>query len=92
MATFVLFYIQAIYMSSTVRPYSDQEASKRVQVEEMFDNIAPSYDLLNRLMTAGIDVSWRKKAIKLLAPYQPKVVVDIATGCLLYTSPSPRDS
>ncbi|MEL7343202.1 MAG: ubiquinone/menaquinone biosynthesis methyltransferase, partial [Bacteroidota bacterium] len=53
---------------------------KRVQVEEMFDNIAPKYDLLNRLMSAGVDITWRRKAIKLLAPYQPKRVVDIATG------------
>ncbi|MEL6588826.1 MAG: bifunctional demethylmenaquinone methyltransferase/2-methoxy-6-polyprenyl-1,4-benzoquinol methylase UbiE [Bacteroidota bacterium] len=64
----------------SVTPYQNPEASKRVQVEEMFDNIAPKYDLLNRLMSAGVDITWRRKAIKNLAPYQPKVVVDIATG------------
>lgn len=46
----------------------------------MFDNIAPSYDLLNRLLSLGIDMQWRKIAIKRLQPYQPKLVVDIATG------------
>ncbi|MFK7926448.1 MAG: class I SAM-dependent methyltransferase, partial [Bacteroidia bacterium] len=64
----------------SVTPYQNPEASKRVQVEEMFDNIAPKYDLLNRLMSAGVDISWRRKAIKLLAPYSPKRIVDIATG------------
>jgi len=64
----------------SVTPYQNPEASKRVQVEEMFDNIAPKYDLLNRLMSAGVDITWRKKAIKRLAPYSPKRIVDIATG------------
>lgn len=64
----------------SVTPYQNPEASKRIQVEEMFDNIAPSYDLLNRMLSLGIDVQWRKKAIRLLADYQPKVIVDIATG------------
>jgi demethylmenaquinone methyltransferase/2-methoxy-6-polyprenyl-1,4-benzoquinol methylase len=64
----------------SVTPYQNPEASKRIQVEEMFDNIAPSYDLLNRLLSLGIDVQWRKKSVKMLAPYEPKVVVDIATG------------
>lgn len=46
----------------------------------MFDNIAPRYDFLNHLLSAGIDIRWRRKAIKLLRPYQPKTVLDIATG------------
>lgn len=46
----------------------------------MFDNIAPNYDLLNHLLSFGVDILWRKKAIRLLRPYQPKVIVDIATG------------
>ena len=46
----------------------------------MFDNIAPSYDLLNRLLSLGIDMQWRKIAVKKLKPYQPKLIVDIATG------------
>ncbi|MCB0621072.1 MAG: bifunctional demethylmenaquinone methyltransferase/2-methoxy-6-polyprenyl-1,4-benzoquinol methylase UbiE [Saprospiraceae bacterium] len=46
----------------------------------MFDNIAPSYDLLNRLLSLGIDRSWRKKAIRLLDPAKAKTVLDVATG------------
>ena len=63
-----------------VTPYKREGASKRAEVEEMFDSIAPRYDLLNRLMSMGIDIQWRKKAIRMLKQYQPQVVVDIATG------------
>jgi demethylmenaquinone methyltransferase / 2-methoxy-6-polyprenyl-1,4-benzoquinol methylase len=46
----------------------------------MFDRIAPRYDLLNRVLSAGIDKSWRRKAIQLLASQRPKSILDIATG------------
>ena len=46
----------------------------------MFDNIAPKYDLLNHSLSLGIDILWRRKAIKMLGEYNPKTVVDIATG------------
>ena len=46
----------------------------------MFNNISKRYDLLNHLLSAGIDIYWRKKAIKLLKPYQPKHILDVATG------------
>ena len=62
-----------------VTPYQSKD-SKKQQVEQMFDNIAPRYDLLNRLLSMGIDVQWRKKAIKQLAAYSPQIVLDIATG------------
>ncbi len=65
---------------STITPYNNPEASKKEQVSDMFDNIAPKYDLLNRMMSFGVDILWRKKAIRLLKPYAPKVIVDIATG------------
>ncbi|MEO0470212.1 MAG: bifunctional demethylmenaquinone methyltransferase/2-methoxy-6-polyprenyl-1,4-benzoquinol methylase UbiE [Bacteroidota bacterium] len=65
---------------SQVTPYQQPDASKKEQVTEMFDNIAPSYDLLNRALSFGIDISWRRKAVKMLAKYQPKTIVDIATG------------
>lgn len=65
--------------SSTVKPYSP-EGSKKEQVAEMFDNVSPTYDLLNRFMTMGIDTIWRKKAIKSLAPLKPKMILDVATG------------
>ena len=49
-------------------------------VEEMFDNISPTYDTLNHRLSWGIDRGWRKKAIRQLAPYRPQAMLDIATG------------
>ncbi len=49
-------------------------------VQRMFNRIAPSYDKLNRMISLGMDISWRKKAIGMLAPYEPKNVLDVATG------------
>lgn len=66
-------------MNKVVTPYQSKE-SKKEQVTQMFDSIAPTYDKLNRIMTVGIDILWRRKAVKLLTPYQPKVMADIATG------------
>lgn len=62
-----------------VKPYS-AEGSKKEQVAEMFDNIAPKYDFLNRSLSMGIDVLWRRKAIKMLAELKPQDVLDVATG------------
>ncbi|MFC0181120.1 demethylmenaquinone methyltransferase [Pseudarcicella hirudinis] len=64
----------------TVLPYKEQDASKKEQVAQMFDNISPKYDFLNHLLSGGIDILWRKKAIKLLRPANPKTILDIATG------------
>lgn len=68
-------------MSETkpVTPY-DAERGKKVQVEEMFDNIAHRYDFLNHLLSMNIDKLWRRRVIKLLKPLQPKVMLDVATG------------
>ena len=66
-------------MSKNVTPY-DKEATKKEQVAEMFDNIAGNYDFLNHFLSLGIDILWRKKAIKLLKPVKPKTVLDVATG------------
>ena len=55
-------------------------SEKASQVEQMFDNIAPTYDKLNHRLSWDIDKGWRKKAIKALAPYQPQSLLDIATG------------
>jgi len=63
-----------------VVPYKDKDTSKREQVAEMFDNISPKYDLLNHLLSAGVDIYWRKKAIRLLQPEKPRRLLDIATG------------
>lgn len=64
---------------SEVKPYS-QEGSKKEQVAQMFDNIAPSYDQLNHLFTLGIDKGWRKKMIQSIAKNNPKYILDVATG------------
>lgn len=67
-------------MHETVKPYSKDDGGKKQQVSKMFDNIAPYYDFLNRLLTLRIDVLWRKKAIKSLIESQPKRILDVATG------------
>lgn len=64
----------------TVVPYKDHRGSKKEQVAEMFDNISHRYDLLNRLLSMGIDVYWRKKAISLLGLHRPQRILDVATG------------
>jgi len=64
---------------SEVKPYSTDN-DKKGQIEDMFDNIAPSYDLLNHLFTLGIDRGWRTKMIKMLSSGQPKIILDVATG------------
>ena len=66
------------YRQEEIKPYSDGE--KAAQVEQMFDNIAPTYDRLNHRLSWDIDRGWRRKAISQLAPFQPKSVLDIATG------------
>ncbi|WP_187263246.1 bifunctional demethylmenaquinone methyltransferase/2-methoxy-6-polyprenyl-1,4-benzoquinol methylase UbiE [Pontibacter beigongshangensis] len=63
-----------------VVPYKDQNENKKSQVAQMFNNIAGNYDFLNHFLSAGIDIIWRKKAVKLLAPEKPKLMLDIATG------------
>jgi demethylmenaquinone methyltransferase/2-methoxy-6-polyprenyl-1,4-benzoquinol methylase len=63
-----------------VTPYNDADG-KKAQVERMFDNIAPKYDLLNRALSLGIDVSWRKRAIGYLKKEKPMDrILDVATG------------
>ena len=66
------------YQQEQIKPYNNGE--KAAQVEQMFDNIAPTYDWLNHRLSWDIDRGWRRKAIGQLAPYQPKRMLDIATG------------
>ena len=68
-----------MYKQETIKPYN-QDAAKAQQVEAMFDNIAPTYDTLNHRLSWNIDRYWRRKAIKRLAAYAPKKLLDIATG------------
>ena len=67
------------YPQENIKPYN-QDESKAAQVEKMFDNIAPTYDNLNHVLSLGIDKSWRRKAINMLKPYSPKHMMDVATG------------
>lgn len=64
---------------TTVNPYNQTE-SKKAQVAEMFNNISQRYDLLNHILSMGIDILWRRKAIKLLQEVKPDTVLDVATG------------
>jgi len=63
-----------------VVPYKDQTSSKKEQVATMFNNISKRYDLLNHLLSLGIDIYWRKQAIKHLKAERPQLIMDMATG------------
>ncbi len=67
------------YKQEAIKPYRE-EGEKRQQVEVMFDNIAPTYDKLNHRLSWDIDRYWRNKAIKTMAQYGPRRILDIATG------------
>lgn len=62
-----------------IKPY-DSRRGKTEQVREMFDNIAPAYDFMNRAMSLGLDKSWRRKAVEIVGREHPADIVDIATG------------
>ncbi|MCS3529391.1 bifunctional demethylmenaquinone methyltransferase/2-methoxy-6-polyprenyl-1,4-benzoquinol methylase UbiE [Chryseobacterium sp. JUb7] len=62
-----------------VTPYNS-EATKKSQVEDMFDNIAPKYDLLNHVLSMKIDVLWRNTLVKMMKNDNPQEVLDVATG------------
>ncbi|PJI27021.1 bifunctional demethylmenaquinone methyltransferase/2-methoxy-6-polyprenyl-1,4-benzoquinol methylase UbiE [Prevotella intermedia] len=68
-----------MYNQEKIKPYNSTDEKGKV-VEEMFDNIASTYDTLNHRLSWNIDKSWRKKAIKQLSPFKPKTILDIATG------------
>ena len=62
-----------------IKPF-DENGSKKEQVSEMFDKIAPRYDFMNRFLSVGIDIGWRKKAIRLFKNDRPTYILDVATG------------
>ena len=64
---------------SQITPYNT-DAGKKREVEDMFDNIAPKYDLLNHVLSMKIDVLWRNTLVKWMNKDQPKKVLDVATG------------
>ena len=67
-------------MSISTKPYKDSELGKKEQVAKMFDTISTKYDNLNRVISFGIDVKWRKKILKMVAETNPTTILDIATG------------
>ena len=67
-------------MTSKVTPYKDSELSKKQQVADMFDKVSGNYDFLNRVMTFGIDIKWRKKVVRIVGEKNPESILDIATG------------
>jgi len=67
-------------LSTTVKPNPLSDTSKKQQVEEMFDNISERYDFLNRVLSLGIDIQWRKKVRKIIAQSGAKNILDVATG------------
>ncbi|PQJ75185.1 bifunctional demethylmenaquinone methyltransferase/2-methoxy-6-polyprenyl-1,4-benzoquinol methylase UbiE [Polaribacter gangjinensis] len=67
-------------MSEIIKPYRDSQLGKKEQVTQMFDTISTNYDGLNRVISLGIDVKWRKKVVKIVGENKPKQILDIATG------------
>lgn len=67
-------------MSKQVTPYKNSDLGKKEQVAQMFDTISGNYDNLNRVISFGIDIKWRKKVLKMVADINPKTILDIATG------------
>jgi demethylmenaquinone methyltransferase/2-methoxy-6-polyprenyl-1,4-benzoquinol methylase len=69
-------------MSETkvVKPYGNENTSKKEEVAEMFNNISKRYDFLNHFLSLGIDRIWRRKAVKMLRPLKPQRILDLASG------------
>ncbi|RYE58116.1 MAG: bifunctional demethylmenaquinone methyltransferase/2-methoxy-6-polyprenyl-1,4-benzoquinol methylase UbiE [Sphingobacteriales bacterium] len=67
-------------MNENITPYQSADATKKDQVATMFNNISGTYDFLNHFMSLGIDIIWRKKAIRELKSLKPRMILDVATG------------
>jgi demethylmenaquinone methyltransferase/2-methoxy-6-polyprenyl-1,4-benzoquinol methylase len=67
-------------MSTPIKPYNRAGTSKTEEVAEMFDNISARYDFLNHLFSMGIDKRWRRRSVGILKNYNPKMILDVATG------------
>jgi demethylmenaquinone methyltransferase/2-methoxy-6-polyprenyl-1,4-benzoquinol methylase len=67
-------------MEKVVVPYKEDATGKKEQVARMFDTISGKYDFLNHFLSLGIDIRWRKKAIRELADLRPRLILDVATG------------
>ena len=67
-------------MKKTIKPNQNNPEAKKKQVTHMFDGISKSYDLLNRIITLGVDIIWRKRVVKLIEKVDHESILDIATG------------
>ncbi|MGY0408643.1 MAG: class I SAM-dependent methyltransferase, partial [Polaribacter sp.] len=67
-------------MSKIIKPYKNSALGKKEQVAQMFDTISGNYDDLNRVISLGIDVKWRKKVVEIIGKNKPKQILDFATG------------
>lgn len=76
----MFIFAQTLKMANKITPYKDSSLSKKEQVAQMFDTISGNYDNLNRVISFGIDVKWRKKVLKMIGKSHPKTILDIATG------------
>ena len=67
-------------LDKKVTPYKDSTLNKKEQVEKMFDTISENYDGLNRIISFGADIKWRKKVLATIIEHHPESILDIATG------------
>jgi len=67
-------------MNEKITPYHSDDITKKEQVATMFNNISGTYDFLNHFLSLGIDIIWRKKAIRELSSLRPRIMLDVATG------------
>ncbi len=76
----ILAQFAVLLFMTMIKPYNKREGSKKEQVQTMFNRIAPRYDLLNRLLSFGIDKRWRRNVVKLLTGFRAPMILDVATG------------
>lgn len=68
-------------LDPSTRRFDDEERRKRGRrISQMFDRIAPTYDALNHVLSANVDVRWRKEAVRLLGLTGTETVLDACTG------------
>lgn len=71
---------KTINPANSIKPYGNSDKTKKEEVAQMFDNISGNYDQLNRMISFGADVKWRKKVLQMVKDAKPKSILDIATG------------
>ena len=62
-----------------MKPYNTDQ-TKKEEVREMFDHIAPKYDLLNHTLSMSIDRLWRRHVVRIVRRAKPRRILDVATG------------